>query len=640
MADEVPDPVENPGSAASGDNAAAALASYSKEPPPVRFLSRRARVVSVSRRHVFPPSRYPSGKLASDPDGRPVMLDESRRGPGGAVEAPQSWSTGYDVRSEGVLPSGWLEKHSRALPSALLVVTTIHRSDAKARVGRHCRDALADLRTTLAAKRDVPVHLAVIVREGDTAVHSGHRVGMNAIRERICRDVDLPPGRVALLRYPEDLGPDSFESGILGSRYLEGGPGGGAGQSTGEAARRTVMNPALRALDRSLRDSSASYYSRLASSHERKLQLWRDRYHGTNPSFEVNTLLAAMRCARYSVKAATLRELEMRTGGAPGNGGGGRWTDRTCSPMRQYEEAYRWVAELHRRAVSWRVAQAAARGAADVGAPATPGKFRGGLGRGGVSSPRVTQSPGGGLGVELSVDEPPSLSSPPPPPCPEDALFHSRLWEQARAVSGWLNSRLLRATSPGGVAAHDDLAGAGGQWARHRILYLTDPPGCRLGGNDDFYGPGWRRAGHAVDEMRGHACVAEGRWRQQRQGGGNAGGGGGGGGGVTSYHRPLAPWSAYAELCSGLLRLNGMLSGADVDEISERQGSSSSTGGGGGYGKFVGSVSSSGTGVGSDRWALECEMRKDHRGEFLSLGLGGGCSNLLSYSRAVSLPLI
>ena len=581
------------------DAAASALSSYSREPPPVRFLSRRARVVSVGRRHVFPPSRYPSGKLASDPDGRPVMLDEYRTGPGGAAELPATWSSAYDVRGEGVLPSGWLEKHARALPSALLVVTAINRSDAGARVGRHCADALADLRMSMCEKRDVPVHLAVIVNEGGTAAHSarGGRVGTNAIRDGVCRDVGLPGERVTLLRYPEDLRPDSFESGILGSRYLDPGRGGAGPGGPGPATTpgpAAVMNPSLRALDRSLRDSSAGYYARLASSQERKLQLWRDRYHGTNPGFGVNTLLASMRCARYSAKAATLRELESRAG--TGAAGGTRWTDRTSAPMRLYEESYRWTAELRGRCVSWRAETSAGRDAV----PATPGKPpRGG---GGVSSPRVTQSPGGGLGVELSLP-----GAPPPPPggrhpslSDEDGAFHARLWEQTRAVAGWLNSRLLRATSPGGVTTPDDLAGADGQWTRHATLYLAEPPGCRDGGDDRLFGPGWRRAVHAVDEMRAHSCVAEGRWRQ-------VGRGGWGGG----YHRPLAPWKAYAELCSGLLRLNGLLGGVDVEDCAGQE----QRGGGGGYGKFFGCVSSSGTGVGSTRWALQCEMRKDHRGE-------------------------
>ena len=48
------------------DTISTALSSYSKNNPPVHFMSKRARIVSVGRRHAFPTSKYPRGKMADN----------------------------------------------------------------------------------------------------------------------------------------------------------------------------------------------------------------------------------------------------------------------------------------------------------------------------------------------------------------------------------------------------------------------------------------------------------------------------------------------------------------------------------------------------------------------------------------------
>ena len=505
-------------------------------------------MVSVSRRHAFPPSRVPHGKMGDDSAaGFGAMRGEAHAGTG----AP--WMTSYDVSREGILPAGWLEKHARALPSAIVVVASLPslRGDgdeaaAATRAGiRNAARAVADLRLTLAPKRSVPVHLVCLLapREGETdGGPSAPRDAApeEATKEKVCQECHLPQSQVFLLRCPADLAPDDFGSKILRSPYLAGNAAGGPGTPNSAAAApdhhgtggAALLNPLLRRLDRALRDASALYYSRQAEAQERKLALWRSRYHGANASFEVNTLMAAMRCARYATKVATLREFQMRTGvgggavvmgggsgaggGAPlgGSGGGGaRWTDRGSSAMRHYDEAYRWVAELHRRAVAWRAAAAVAAGASSASlppgrAPVTPRATPGGVGGlyggttpGGTAlgSPQVSESPGGGIGVELSL---PGLTAdaaaaaPPPPPlmrrdspaltsakgydADENVAFFAALWEQCRAVASLLNAKLLRCTSPdalddgrraspGGVEAQE-------QWNRHRLLFLATPP--------------------------------------------------------------------------------------------------------------------------------------------------------------------
>ncbi|KAL9179298.1 hypothetical protein ACHAXT_008588 [Thalassiosira profunda] len=594
---------------AGSDNISAALGSYAKDNPPVHFLSKRARVVSVSRRHAFPPSKYPAGKM--DPiHGGSSMLGEQHSAHG------NSWVSSYDIQSEGILPSGWLEKHARALPSAVVVVCQLNLSSEESqRAGRaNARRAVEDLKATLAAKRSVPVHLACLVKE-DSATGKEWA----AAREKVCQECHLPQSQVFLLHYPEDLAPDAFGAGIVNSPYLapHAQPQGGTPE--------VVMNPALRQLDRALRDASALYYSRLAEAQERKLALWRNRYRSANASFEVNTLLAAMRCARYAAKAGTLREFQLRTGGSVPGTVAGRWTDKESAAMRHYGEAYSWAAELHGRAVAWRslslsTSSAPSTGAVPSPAPHTPGAP---TGVDAIASPKFSQSPGGGIGMELSLPggeppAPPTLAgaTPPPPPlrrnspaltsrkgydAPENVAFFALLWEQSRAVASLLNAKLLRAT---------DAAAAEGQWRRHRALFLAVPRGLPQydpDENDPFFGPAWHRLLYETEERRTRACVAEGRWRRRASA---AAAGEGAAPLQLSYHQSAAPWTAHGELSEAMLRLRravhrqmgegdpaaGWLSGTDTA----------------GRRRFVGSVVTGETG--NVAWRFEGQRGRDHRG--------------------------
>jgi hypothetical protein len=168
----------------------------------------------------------------------------------------------------------------------------------------------------------------------------------------------------------EDLDSDEWEERVAGSPYAPSGAAAAAG------GRRMMKQP-LRQLTVALLRSSCSYYASLAERAEGKFNTWRNRYHSTNSSFEVNSLVCVVRCARYAFKSGVLRELEASVGenGDPG------------PAARHYEEAYRWILELHRRILRWRGGSFA-----NI-APATPGA---------PDEPKFFESPGGGIGVELS----------------------------------------------------------------------------------------------------------------------------------------------------------------------------------------------------------------------------------------------
>jgi len=67
--------------------AAAADPTYSKDNPQVNFMSRRARVISVNRRHAFPPSKCPHGKM----NGMTSMVGETQ------ASLDNSWLSSYNA---------------------------------------------------------------------------------------------------------------------------------------------------------------------------------------------------------------------------------------------------------------------------------------------------------------------------------------------------------------------------------------------------------------------------------------------------------------------------------------------------------------------------------------------------------------
>ena len=390
--------------------------------------------------------------------------------------------------------------------------------------------------------------------------------------------------------------------------------------------------------------------------------LWRNRYHNTNASFEVNTLLAAMRCARYAMKVGTLREFQMRTGvgggavvglGNGGNAGGGRWTDRSSSAMRHYDEAYRWVMELHRRAISWRASSVSSSSSGGGGhtafpspVPITPG---GKLYSDGMASPKFSESPGGGIGVELSlpgstnIPAPPSFTgATPPPPGPpirrnspaltsrkgydadDNIAFFASLWEQCRAVASIINAKLLRSTTStannnesylGSVEAQE-------QWSRHRIIFLATPqdiPNFIPTGNDDFFGPAWHRFEYVTEELLTFACIAEGRWRRalmtHSAAKNNTEAAPKTAALTPSYHLTGAPWKAYGELSEALLGLRRVVKRQLEFGYSNEWPRFSLSTGSSGRRKFVGSILSGDSGIGTMQWRFENESKRDHRGK-------------------------
>lgn len=271
-----------------------------------------------------------------------------------------------------------------------------------------------------------------------------------------------------------------------------------------------------------------------------------------------------------------------------------------------------------------------------------------------IKSPTFSESPGGGIGVELSLPgsemylatapPPPSLIGATPPTMRRDSpaltskkgyvnteniAFFASLWEQCRAVASMINMKLLRSTTTPLSKSAFFACGteAEEQWNRHRTIFLSNPqgvPGFHYNKNDDFFGPVWHRSLYVTEEMLTYACVTEGRWRRALElhaartmvaGKSNNEAAAKTTLALTpSYHQPGAPWRAYGELCEAVLGLRRVVllessSGGHFHKWLPSSSAISSRR------KFVGSVASGSSGFGTMSWRFESVSTRDHRGE-------------------------
>lgn len=522
-------------------------------------------------------SKYPNGKE-----------DPSAGSQGG-------WFSSVDVRSEGLLTEGWIEKHigqsvsgaspaaatTGGLPSVILIVVTANEDRSGITIGDDASKMAQLAHAMMANKRPTIVHVAVLVKSykstsgGTGAAERGEKILQQhrdaSLQEKVCTDCRLPTNNVAILR-EGDLEKDEWEERVVTSPYAA--TAGGAAVPSGE---RKIMSPNLRNFTSALLRSSASYYSQLAEHAERKLTLWRNRYHTTNASFEVNTLVCIIRCGRYAFKSGVFRELEANTGHVSGGSIGG---------ARHYEESYRWVMELHRRVLRWRSNSSSA--------PMTPGAATSSLNE--FNSPKVTESPGGGIGVELSL---PTVAEVPPPQgtpgltskrssfSSDNISFYSSLYQQSRFVAGTLNTKLMK-----GQNTMKDLETT---WRRHRISFLGNYD------NEVIKGPNWYRIQYFCDQIKQYADTSEALWRKDAT--------------IdprslnSSYFSAAAPWGIYGELAEVVLRL-----GREMKEVAEREGWKDPEDDSGSAKRFVGTIASGGS-AGGWQCRFEQETKRKHRGE-------------------------
>jgi hypothetical protein len=455
------------------------------------------------------------------------------------------------------------------LPSAILLVLTAKEDRSGISIDENAKQHISQIQSLIPQKRNTPLHVVVLVTSHKSYTGSAER-GEKILRQH--RDAalqesfkeynNLPSSHVNILR-EGDLQNDEWTERVMTSPY----------SNTPNHAERKILSLPMRQLVNSILSSSSRYYSLLGEHAERKLTLWRNRYHTTNASFEWNTLICIVRCARYGLKSGVFRQLEQGSSQSSNQGG---------VSTRHYEESYRWVMELHRRIHRYK-------SISSLNVPVTPGV---GGASPEVSSPKVTESPGGGIGVELSL---PSVAEVPLAPQGTPAFsskrnsydsFYSSLYLQSLSVAGLLNDTLLK--------CQHSMKDLERMWRRHRSIFLAST-------NDaSFYGPKWYHIQYYSQQLHQYAQVSERLWRND----------------VTydpqslnsSYFSDAAPWGIYKELCEVILRLGG-----EMKRLMEKEGwkdpeEESATGG---SKRYLGMI------VGGESWkkCFETEAGRKHGGE-------------------------
>lgn len=252
--------------------------SYAKALKHGQGFFQRARIVSVSQRYGFPPSKDPEGtrNLAFE-------LHEVMKRRASAAEREQAVSKLFQQFAvAGILPSGWLEKHVHALPSAIMVVCTVSASQKEqAAQDKHLFETIEHLQYSLVPKRQCSIQIVGLMKD-EVSEAQGEEWSQAILHDLVLEDNANTPFTVTLLRASTDL--------LCSDSDLP----------TSEALRR---------LHRTVRDASLLYYLRQARRTKDKLwQLTDDkRRRGGPPPVQLSPLMV-----RYCFKIAIFYEFQMK----------------------------------------------------------------------------------------------------------------------------------------------------------------------------------------------------------------------------------------------------------------------------------------------------------------------------------------
>jgi hypothetical protein len=132
--------------------------SYAKAVQDGQGFFQRARIVPVSSRHGFPPSK--------DPKGEQNRVDQFMDGNNKTLQTNKLLAATKQRPIDGILPSGWLEKHAHALPSVLLLVVQVTHDQQQFTQDQLLLRTLENLQYSLASKRQCTIQIVGLVQEG------------------------------------------------------------------------------------------------------------------------------------------------------------------------------------------------------------------------------------------------------------------------------------------------------------------------------------------------------------------------------------------------------------------------------------------------------------------------------------------
>lgn len=272
--------------------------SYAKALTQGQGFFQRARIVSVSQKYGFPPSKDPHGTQNLAYELHEIM---KKRAP--ATEREQAMTRLFQQQYPvtGIIRSQWLEKHVHALPSAIMVVCRVTDSRKyQAEQDQHLLETVEHLLYSLVPKRQCSIQIVGLMSDGITDTQ-GEEWSQVVLRALVSEDSTNTPFTVTLLRASTDL--KCNDSDLPSSE-------------------------ALRRLHRTVRDASLMYYLRQARRTKDKLVHLTDdkRKRGPLP-VQFSPLMV-----RYSFKIAIFYEFQMKHE----------------KSLRFYAEAYRHTSNYYR----------------------------------------------------------------------------------------------------------------------------------------------------------------------------------------------------------------------------------------------------------------------------------------------------
>lgn len=381
--------------------------SYAKALQHGQNFFQRARIISISARHGFPPSKDPPGSKSRINEYFHLRTLQISKLLAATKRRP----------IDGILPSGWLEKHSAALPSVILVVIQLSQDTLEqAEQNELLLETLKNLQYSLASKRQCTIQVVGLVQDGVSQI----------LAEQWSQTVaDKLHGHPLTVLPVSDLQQDAPPSAVLNR------------------------------LHSSVRQASLQYYSKQGRRTKQKL---------ISLGAARRTPLLLPLSIRYCFKVAMFYEFQ--------------WKQEKS--LKYLVEAYRYVETYYRYLLQQRSLQyddddddnMDKDGTDNKDSAMSDGKQGADTFKVSVGSSAANPSGGDGSemgeGVELALtsnntEEDLMLLKPPKPP--EDMVH------QCRAVADWLNFKILQF----GLVSHTEggLLAASSQWQKHAQAFCS-----------------------------------------------------------------------------------------------------------------------------------------------------------------------
>jgi hypothetical protein len=404
--------------------------SFAKSLRSGKTFFQNARIVNISTRYGFPPSKDPEGTQNLAFDLNSILKQPLRRGGGAAAasaavsereQALQALFQTYPMA--GIIHTGWLAKHVHALPSAIMVVCTITSSQKdQADQDRRLFETIEHLQYSIVPKRQCGIQVVGLMKDKVTE-EQGVEWSRSISQDLLLEDNLTTPITVTLLRISATLNTDALSNN---------------------------STEALQKLHGTVRDASLQYYRQQARRTKDKLQrLTYDQRKSGPPAIQLSPLII-----RYCFKIAIFYEFQM------------------C-----YDKSLRFLMEAYRSVIRYYIWLLEARNSNQATADSL-GKFNGANPPSALltTTECLATSTQTTLGANIESSEVIEVELAPEAseqglsafiPLPPEDIAH-----QCREVADWLNFKLLSFCLSSNTEA--GLVAASCHWRQHSRVFATE----------------------------------------------------------------------------------------------------------------------------------------------------------------------